>query len=190
MSETQTQIRYLDVAVVIEAETPLPLRAGWGDRVSRQEDGPCVYGDIQDEAGALYVEAGQRGEWWERQPVTLRATRGGYETTISEELRAAVLATHAAVVDAWQRALEAHPEIAAAVEAFRGIEDRILRDHDAHQARWARDVRVIARRFRRAWVEVGEQTVPGRCCVRGRRGALLGYAMIQDGVWTGEVVRG
>lgn len=50
-----------------------------------------------------------------------------------------------------------------------------------------RVIKFIARKFRRAHVDVGEQTVPGKCCVRSARGKLLGYADVWNGSWLGTV---
>ena len=192
MTHTIT-IRFLDTPETITVVAPLPLTVSWGDRVSRTDEGPHVYGSL---VGADYgtpddlrVEAGQLGDWWARNPVMVRASRDGYGAELTVEQREEVLATYEAVRTAWQQGVRENPAIAEAVEGCRKIQDSILADHEAHDARWERDVQTIAQMFRRRSVVLGEQTVPGRVCVRSTRGTLLGYADVWDGAWKGTVER-
>lgn len=186
-------IRFLDLPRTISIVTPLALDVSWGDRVSRTQDGPTVFGSVSGApdgtAGDLRVEVGQRGHWWERQEVTVRGTIDGYDAPLTEEQRAAALATYHAVASAWRAALASDPEIAETVEAYRRIEDGIDAAWIRCREQWERDAQQIAQLFRRVSVEIGEQTVPGKCCVRSRRGKLLGYAHVWDGRWMGTIER-
>jgi hypothetical protein len=149
------------------------IEASWGDRVERGES-PRVYGTLTD--GAAYqILDGQ-----------LRV--GGYDVE-DVALLAAVLDAQRQVSAAWLAAIADRPDVAAVVEQYRVRLDALDRAEAEHRERWARDCIAIARRFRRASVQVGEQTVPGKCCVRSARGTLLGYADVWDGRWLGTVER-
>lgn len=186
-----TSIRFLDTNKKVEVETPVSLSISWGDRVSRYQNGPIVYGSL---AGAsygtaddLYVSAGQRGHWWEKNKVSVYAKVNGYAADITDAQRAAVVATYEAVAAAWRAAVESDPEIAGVVEAYRVRQDQISSSHVESSQQWDIDVPHIAKLFRRRSVSVEKQTVPGRCCVRSCRGRLLGYAHVRDGQWIGTV---
>jgi hypothetical protein len=194
----QSQIAFLDTTQTVAVDTPLALFVSWGDRVSRSQSGPSVYGPLERSQhgtpSALCCEAGELGDWWSRPEVQVRgyrhATDGhSYTAELTDEQRAAALATYHAVAAAWRQAVATDPEIAAAVEAHRQIQDSILADHAAYNERWEIDLAHIAQKFGRNSVSVGEQTVPGKCCVRSARGKLLGYAHVRDGRWLGTVER-
>ena len=136
----------------------IEVRVGWGDRVKRGETPP------------VWVSADGK--------------------TISEaELPEGLLDTiRARVAEAWHADIETREDVASAVEDYRAsVLDVISLGYAAHAARWARDCARIAKKFRRARVVVGEQTIPGKCVVRSTRGRTLGYADVWDGVWQGTV---
>ena len=183
----ESTIWFLSTSRSITVQTPISLSVSWGDRVSRQKTAPSVFGSIGD---GVEVTVGELGHWWVASPVTVRGyvrISSGGSADLTERQHADALATYTAVATAWREALRTDPEIAAAVEQYRKILDRIERDHDEHYRQWTKDVGSIAAKFRRRRVSVDEQTVPGKCCVRSTRGNLLGYALIQDGRWTGRV---
>ena len=189
----KTTIRFLTRGVApIEVETPLALDVSWGDRVSRTQEGPNVYGSIAGlpygTRGDLRVEVGPECRW-ESGPVVVRASIDNYGAEASPEQHAMALETHRLVVAAWQRALVERPDVTAAVEDYRRTLDSIERQYADLYARWRVDAAAIARAFRRARVEIGEQTVPGKVVVRSSRGKILGYANVWDGVWLGTVTR-
>lgn len=152
-----TTIRFLDTPKTIAVEAPLSLDVEWGDRVSRQQDGPVVYGSLvgapYGTSGDLRVLAGQRGHWWLRNQVTVVGSRDHYDADLTDEQRAAALATYEAVGVAWRSAVGSDPEIAAAVEAYRQIQDGISAEYARHDRQWAEDLPRIARAFRRKAVE-------------------------------------
>lgn len=121
-----------------------------------------------------------------------RVERGGYPTTwlsrdglqIRENIPQVVID---AIRAAWLADIETRPDVMTAVEHYRQILDVIDREYRHNEQRWNRDCETIAKKFRRKWVEVGEQTVPGKCCVRSLRGKLLGYADVWDGRWMGTI---
>lgn len=182
-------INFLDGPKPIVVETGLALSASWGDRVSRQQDGPGVYGEVD----GLMVECVSPGPWWEPGPVEVRGFRrcghDRYPEELPAELAEQVRATRDAVVTAWKQAVETDPVVAEAVEAYRQILDGILEHGRAHEAQWQRDALAIAKAFRRKTICLGEQTVPGKICVRSARGNLLGYADCWDGHWQGTIER-
>ena len=151
------------------------IQATWGDRVARGQ-APSTYGTLAD------------GTAWETYRDGGGLRLNGYPAT-DETLLDAIMHTRAQVETAWLAAIADRPDVAAAVEGYRVLLDRMDARDAAHRARWERDVAAIARKFRRRSVVVGEQTVPGKCCVRSARGKLLGYAHVWDGAWLGTVER-
>ena len=113
----------------------------------------------------------------------------GYEST-DDVLLAAILDARRQIAAAWLADLAARADVAAVVENYRAtVLDALDREYAEHHKRWEADRASIAAIFRRKWVEIGEQTVPGKCCVRSSRGKLLGYADVWDGKWLGTVER-
>lgn len=163
------------VSVEVSDDRIATIQPSWGDRVARNKT-PCVYGTLTN------------GTSWELgEDDALRL--GGYVETV-EPLLAAIRDAHRQVADAWRAAIASRPDVAAVVEDYRAtVLDRLDREYAAHLAQWETDTAAIARKFRRQWVQVGEQTVPGKCCVRGAKGTLLGYANVWDGRWLGTVER-
>lgn len=164
----------------IEVDTRIAtVTCMWADRIDRGDE-PAAYGLLSD------------GRRWECGGLTRVSAPGAWDVydCTDPDLAAALRAARAAVAAAWRADVEARPEAAAALEGYRvNVLDALDRQYAAHNARWDRDLQAIARKFRRAHVQVGEQTVPGKCCVRSARGKLLGYADVWDGRWLGTVER-
>lgn len=163
------------ITVAVSDDRIATINASWGDRIKRGET-PSTYGTLID------------GTRWETyQDGSLRLN--GYSAD-DDALLAAIRDTRRQVADAWLAAIASRPDVAAVVEHYRAtVLDRLDTEYAAHLAQWETDVVAIARKFRRKWVQVGEQTVPGKCCVRSSRGNLLGYANVWDGKWLGTVER-
>lgn len=163
------------VTITVSDDRIATVYAGWGDRVRRGET-PPIWGELID---------GTR--WGAGEDGSLRLD--DYPAT-DDALRAAIHDARRQVAEAWLAAIADRPDVAAIVEHYRAaVLDRLDAESAALQSRWAVDAVAIAREFRRTRVEIGEQTVPGKCCVRGSRGAMLGYAHVWDGQWLGTVER-
>jgi hypothetical protein len=174
-----TTIRYLDTKHTVAVEVEVPgLRVGWGDRRSdaaAAEQLP-VWTEQYQLRGDTLLERGSDGHLYEAEDQ-------------SHPMRAALLAARAAVSRAADAAERADPEIAEAVARYASLMRGIDAEYEEHAQRWNLDVCRIAAAFRRKSVEIGEQTVPGKVCVRSRTGRLLGYADVWDGRWLGTVER-
>ncbi len=166
---------------VIEVEVPAEIetvQVSWGDRVPRGGI-PSIYGHLT--GGETYEISEQHG---------LRLD--GY-FDVEEglgELAQSIRALWAALAEAWRQDVATRPDAAAVVEHYRAsVLDALDRQYAEHRRRWEVDAAAIAKRFRRARVVLGEQTVPGLVCVRSTRGNLLGYAECWDGQWLGRIRR-
>jgi hypothetical protein len=162
------------VTVEVSDDRIATIRASWGDRVKRGET-PSTYGTLTD--GTTYDTYADG------------SLRLGGRPATDDALLAAIRDTRRQVAEAWLAAIATRPDVAAVVEDYRRGLDEMYRTFDAHYAQWATAIQLIAHKFRRKKVYIGEQTVPGKCCVRSARGALLGYAYVQDGQWLGTVER-
>jgi hypothetical protein len=172
--------RKIDPVIVECAELPVSLHVGWGDR----DDAEQLPVWTDSDASGIEMESNKDGcKAYLRQDAFARYPTD--EPMWADAFRAAVARIRIAAAEAEAT----RPEVAAACESYRGIVREIAREHEQHYAQWSLDVQRIARKFRRARVQVGEQTVPGKCCVRSSRGKLLGYANVWDGRWLGTVER-
>lgn len=175
-------IRYLDTPETIVVETPIQVSIGWGDRAAgTQGDMLPVWATIDD----IQVTVDGTGA-----AKAARKVNSDWYSCKLPHCAGDVIAAHRAVNDAAATAERDNPAIAAACAGFRAIVARILQEHDENLRMW-RDVwtPALARKFRRQSVEIGEQTVPGKRCVRSARGKLLGYAECWDGRWLGTIER-
>lgn len=165
---------------VTECETSMvaSVRCGYADRC-RSGQTPGIWGVLTD--GRRY-EAGPNGV---RIGTTdLYAPQDADDAVVAEAVR-----IHGTVAAAVEADIANRPEAHMLVADWHALLARQDAQYVAHCTSWAADVAAIARAFRRRSVEVGEQTVPGKCVVRGRRGAVLGYAHVWDGRWLGRVSR-
>lgn len=150
--------------------------AGWGDRVRRGAT-PPVWVDMID--GSRVERRGESKGLWVC----------GYSST-DAALDDMLAHLEALVAEAWQADIASRADVAAVVEWYRAtVFDALDVQYAEHQRQWERDRAQIARLFRRRRVEVGEQTVPGKCVVRSSRGNTLGYADVWDGKWLGTIER-
>jgi hypothetical protein len=147
------------------------VRAGWGDRVKRGETPPVWVARLEMTP-------------WAPEPIPSG-------TVPASKLPVGLLdASRERVAAAWLADIASRADVASVVEHYRSsVLDELDRQYADHAARWEADLAAIAKAFRRASVQVGEQTVPGKCCVRSTRGKLLGYADVWDGQWRGTVER-
>ena len=172
-------------STVVQLPEPLPvegLRVGWGDRERSAAELPIW---TTPDADGIELSSGRDG---------VRAYRrvnahDRYQVERMPAWAPAFLAACEAVRAAAQQAEETRQEVATVCADYRRTLRQIDEQTARHYARWEQDVAAIARRFRRATVVVGEQTVPGKCIVRSTRGRTLGYAHVWDGRWTGRVER-
>jgi hypothetical protein len=169
------EVRRVEPTTVDLGQIDLPsgcsVQVGWGDRVKRGETPPV---------------------WIARLEMTPYADHPIPAVLVPEdELPDGLLAAcRERVAAAWLADIEARPDVASVVEHYRSsVLDALDRQYETHRRQWDEDVRAIAQKFRRKWVEVGEQTVPGKCVVRSSRGNTLGYADVWDGRWLGTVQR-
>jgi hypothetical protein len=177
-----TTIRYLDTKRTVDVEVEVSgLRVGWGDRRSdaaASEPLP-VWTEQHQLRWDVLLERGTDGRLYEA-------------ADQNHPMREALLRARKTVSRAADVAERADPEIAEAVaryaELMREI-DAELADDAEYEKRRRVDAMGIARAFRRASVKIGEQTVPGKACVRSNRGKLLGYADVWDCRWLGTVER-
>lgn len=163
------------VTVDVPEGTP-QIRTGWGDR-----DFPDAL-PVWASADGVTVEVAADGSTRCRHEMSC----WGYPLPAWS---AAVVEAAAVIRAAAAGAERTRPDVAAALGWYRELNHQLDREHEAHRARWAAWRQQIARKFRRAWVSVDEQTVPGKCCVRSSRGKLLGYADVWNGEWLGTVER-
>lgn len=185
-------IAYLDTPAKIVVHTPIHLNVGWGDRSLPQEL-PVWTDPDTDKIRVTINKDGVRAE---------KAAWSGtadYGTGPFTEYRdwypcdlpaytSDVIASRQAVITAAEAAIENDPAIKQACDAYQAILADIYREHDEHDRLWREEWGpAIARLFRRKSVQVGEQTVPGKHCVRSASGKLLGYANCWDGRWLGTV---
>lgn len=179
------------VLVDIGDDLPVAVHVSWGDRdesyrlpvwTDADDNGisMCTPEPRRDNTGCE-IDGDNGGD--------VRARNQGYATDALPPWADAFRAVVARIRAAAAEAEATRPDVAAACEDYREVVRQIDREHARHYAQWSLDVRRIARAFRRARVEVGEQTVPGKCCVRSSRGKLLGYANIWNGAWRGTVER-
>lgn len=157
---------------------PVAVHCGWGDRVGGV-GAPELPVWTDPDADGVAAQSGRTGE--------VRVTCRGYAT----DLRPGWVDVFARVVAVLRAAHAAdirdRSDVAEVCGEYAGIIAGIEAEYAAHARRWDADVLHIARKFRRARVVVGEQTVPGKCVVRSTRGNALGYAHVWDGRWLGTV---
>lgn len=162
-------------------------------------DARCGYGDRPDEKQAwrvaVYTETASLHDYEAPDGPTLWTVRNGAyfivdplkwtpaEHLLRDQLKVASDIATAAVTDACL----ADPEIAEAVARYEKVCRDIDRKYAIQQAQWTKDVKKIAKAFRRKTVTVGEQSVPGKSVVRSSTGAVLGYANVWNGRWLGSV---
>jgi hypothetical protein len=169
------------VIVDLHVTLPVAVHVGWGDRA--EPDRLAVWTDA--DADGLTMEASaDETRAWRRHDASTRYPADA-EPTWAEAFRAAVAAIRAAA----RSAEVERADVRTVCDAYRAILRTMDREPAAHRSQWERDVQAIARRFRRARVVVGEQTVPGLCIVRSTRGTPLGYAHVWGGRWQGRVTR-
>lgn len=170
-------IYYLDTPKTVEVEVPLDgLRVGYGDRRSTADaSGPLPVYTADFELTAK-LELRQRG-----------ADGAHYFVEPGHPMRAELLRVRDLVSAAADEAERTDPEIAEAVGRYAVIIRKIDAAHTAHRLSWEQDAKSIAKLFGRGSVQLGEETVPGKVCVRSSRGTLLGYADCWDGRWLGTV---
>jgi hypothetical protein len=189
-----TTIRFLDTQKTISVETPVRVSTGWGDR----DPGGTIPVFISFSEGDDWSpETGRKCNWDGRTSVRQLwsveySGERGYRSSgdVPEELNEATMVEcHRLVNEALTAAIENDSEVAAAVESYAEIVRSIKAEHEQHYAQWALDIIAIAKKFRRKFVQLGEQTVPGKVMVRSSRGRTLGYADCWDGRWLGTVER-
>jgi hypothetical protein len=185
----QTSIHYLERApdgspipptVASHRSLPVVVHAGWGDRTASADDLPVW---TEPDAALIKAEA-SRGEIryyhtvrpGERYETTDRPAWADDFATVVQDIRAAAAAAE-----------RERPDVQQACASWYAVLADIDRQYARHEAHWAASARGIAKRFRRSRVVLGEQTVPGKVCVRSTRGNLLGYANVWDGEWLGTV---
>jgi predicted ribosome-associated RNA-binding protein Tma20 len=177
----KVESRRVEPTVVELPDLPVVVHAGWGDR-GRSADELPVYTD--PDANCIVAEANGR-----RVRVAKHAPYGLFDTDQSPAWLPSFIAAVAAIRAAAAAAELDRPEVATVCAGYRAVLRGIDEAHRAHEAQWQQDVVRIARKFRRATVAIGEQTVPGKVCVRSTRGRLLGYADCWDGRWLGTIER-
>ncbi|MCK9567511.1 hypothetical protein M0R72_01015 [Candidatus Pacearchaeota archaeon] len=149
------------------------LSVGWGDRGASAAD-LAIWGETANGSVEYSAKHGL-------------CINGYFVKDSVLELRA--MEIHSAIVAAAQLAEETRPNVSAVCAQYRSILKSIAEEHERHYAQWKSNLPKIARKFRRKKVLVGEQTVPGKCCVRSVRGNLLGYVDIWNGKWLETVER-
>lgn len=177
----RTSIAVRPTEVEIGDLLPVVIRCGYGDQEATAAETPVW---TEPDADGVMMEA-SRGtvRSYHRVGVCER-----YEAAAPEWAPAFILAV-TIIREAAAQAESTQADVAAVCASYRRILDSIAREHAAHYARWDLDATRIARAFRRKSVQIGEQTVPGKVCVRSSRGNLLGYANCWDGRWLGSVER-
>jgi hypothetical protein len=168
--------------VTLALALPVEVSVGWGDRCASAAT--LTVFTAADALGVSMTD-GEDGE----QVRCGGAGRYSAPLAAAPEWASSFRAAVAEIRRAAAAAERDRPEVRTVCEVYRRILMSIDREHASHRAQWERDVERIAAAFRRRFVDVGEQTVPGLCVVRSSRGRTLGYARIRDGAWTGSVVR-
>lgn len=177
-------VRHVAPTVVEHEDLPVTVRAGWGDRIGGINGDELPVWTTPDAAG---LEAAAKADGSVR--VYRRAGGHAYDTDERPEWLPAFERVVLQIRAAAAHAEATRPDVAAVCAGWRAVLARLDAENEAHARQWAADAAAIARKFRRARVLLGEQTVPGKVCVRSTRGNLLGYADCWDGRWRGTVER-
>lgn len=172
--------------VALTRPLPVEVHVGWGDR----EVSPDLPVWTSPDSDGISMSMGAERAWSSaRVEIWRHVGSDRYPHDTIPEWSPAFLSAVTEIREAAAIAERDRPDVQVVCAGYRRILRQIDEEHARHYAQWERDVAAIARRFRRSSVQVGEQTVPGLCVVRSTRGRTLGYAVVQDGRWTGQIKR-